>query len=76
MDDYLSIFIRDELITWQNVSRKSTLSDTQMREQVIQNVDLVVKRAQALSCRVERTQVYIFKKFILKIIGTRIIGTH
>ncbi|KAJ3037893.1 hypothetical protein HDV00_001237 [Rhizophlyctis rosea] len=54
LDDYLSIFIRDELVTWQNISRKAPVPETQLRDFVSQNVELVMKRAQALSCKAER----------------------
>ncbi|KAJ3410576.1 hypothetical protein HDV05_003644 [Chytridiales sp. JEL 0842] len=54
LEDFLSIFVRDELITWQNVSRKPSIQDHQLRDYVVQNVDMVVKRAQALSCKAER----------------------
>ncbi|KAJ3326459.1 hypothetical protein HDU76_012906 [Blyttiomyces sp. JEL0837] len=54
LDDFLSIFVRDELITWQNVSRKPALQEQQLRDLVNQNSDLVIKRSQALSCKAER----------------------
>lgn len=57
MEDYLHIFIRDELLTWQLTSRKPIPSPAQFRDQVIQNAEVVTKRAEALSCQIEREQV-------------------
>ncbi len=52
----MSIFIRDELLAWQNVVRKSVLGNTpRLRELVNQNLRLVVNRAEVLSCKNERT---------------------
>ncbi|KAH6600577.1 hypothetical protein BASA50_002141 [Batrachochytrium salamandrivorans] len=52
--DYLSIFVRDELVTWQSNLRKNAFQPTQLRELVNSNVNVLVKRAQALSCKAER----------------------
>ncbi|KAI9333573.1 hypothetical protein BDR26DRAFT_909001 [Obelidium mucronatum] len=54
LEDYLAIFIRDELITSQNTSRKPAFQDAQLRDYVTQNCDLLVKRTAALACKVER----------------------
>ncbi|KAI9362472.1 kinase-like domain-containing protein [Zopfochytrium polystomum] len=54
LDDFLSIFIRDELITSQTASRKALMPDVQVRDLVYQNSDLIIKRAQALACKAER----------------------
>ncbi|KAJ3029169.1 UNVERIFIED_CONTAM: hypothetical protein HDU68_012852 [Siphonaria sp. JEL0065] len=54
IEDYLSIFVRDELITFLNANRKPMFQDNQLREFVNQNVDLLVKRTFALACKVER----------------------
>ncbi|KAJ3100237.1 hypothetical protein HDU97_002421, partial [Phlyctochytrium planicorne] len=54
LEDYLSIFVKDELIAWQNIGRKFQLQDHQLRDYVNQNVDLVVKRTNAMSCKIER----------------------
>ncbi|KAJ1556369.1 hypothetical protein HK405_013845 [Cladochytrium tenue] len=56
LDDYLSIFVRDELITSPALSKKPANQEMQIRELVNQNSDLVIKRAQALSCKAEREQ--------------------
>ncbi|KAJ3404672.1 hypothetical protein HDU80_002517 [Chytriomyces hyalinus] len=54
LEDYLSIFVRDELVTFQNVSRKPAFQEQQLRDLVNQNCDLLVKRTQALACKAER----------------------
>ncbi|KAI8618395.1 hypothetical protein BC830DRAFT_946632 [Chytriomyces sp. MP71] len=54
LEDYISIFVRDELITFQNVSRKPPFGETQLRDLVNQNCDLLVKRTHALGCKAER----------------------
>ncbi|KNC98645.1 histone acetyltransferase TRA1 [Spizellomyces punctatus DAOM BR117] len=54
LEDYLSIFVRDELVTWQNIARKPPLQEAQLREFVTQNVDLVLKRTHGIACRAER----------------------
>ncbi|KAI8907173.1 hypothetical protein EDD86DRAFT_232632 [Gorgonomyces haynaldii] len=56
MHDYLAVFVRDELLTWQQMGRRQPVQDGQLRDHVHQNVDLLLKRAQALSCKVEREQ--------------------
>ncbi|KAI9000171.1 phosphatidylinositol kinase, partial [Gaertneriomyces semiglobifer] len=53
LEDYLSIFIRDELVQWQGIQRKPPLQDQQLREFVGQNVDLVLRRTHGLACRSE-----------------------
>lgn len=51
----MSIFIRDELLAWQNVVRKPVVNSTaRLRELVGQNLRLVVNRAEVLSCKSER----------------------
>jgi hypothetical protein len=55
------------LITWQNVVRKPALQDHQLRDFVIKNVDLVLKRAQALSCKAERERVCFANVMLLAI---------
>ncbi|KAI8840240.1 FAT domain-containing protein [Chytridium lagenaria] len=54
LEDYLSVFVKDELIAWQNMGKKPALQDHQLRDLVNQNVDLVVKRTNGLSCKMER----------------------
>jgi transformation/transcription domain-associated protein len=53
--DFLAVFIRDELMTWQSVIRKPLGSNiTRLRELVNQNVRLCLHRSQKLACRMER----------------------
>jgi transformation/transcription domain-associated protein len=55
LKDILSVFIRDELMSWQNIIRKPTVgSSARLRELVNANVRLCVHRAQVLSCKSER----------------------
>ncbi|KAJ3171894.1 hypothetical protein HDU87_008212 [Geranomyces variabilis] len=54
LEDYLSIFVRDELVTWQSIVRKPPASEAQLRETTLQNVDLILKRTAALACKEER----------------------
>lgn len=56
MHDYLGIFVRDELVQWQINARKPQLVPLQLREFVNQNVDLLLKRTLAISCKAERDQ--------------------
>ncbi|CAO3644378.1 unnamed protein product [Mucor hiemalis] len=54
LDQYLSLFIRDELISW-NVSNHRSVTDTQFRERVQTNVNQIMAKAQFLSSRMEVT---------------------
>lgn len=54
MENYLTLYLRDELSSWYTLSRKTSVSDTQLRDHVLQNVDLVTRRIQGLSCKAER----------------------
>jgi transformation/transcription domain-associated protein len=56
LDQYLSLFIRDELITW-HMSNHRSVTDAQFRERVQANVVQVMTKAQFLSCRVDRDKV-------------------
>ncbi|KAG5438769.1 hypothetical protein PCANB_002489 [Pneumocystis canis] len=49
LDQYLSIFVRDELITWFTQQHRPLIQENQLREKVIGNVDLVVRRVSSLS---------------------------
>ncbi|QSL64955.1 hypothetical protein MERGE_002259 [Pneumocystis wakefieldiae] len=49
LDQYLSIFVRDELITWFTQQHRPLIQDNQLREKVAGNVDLVVRRVASLS---------------------------
>lgn len=48
MDQYLSIFIRDELINWSTSQHIPAPQDTDLRTQVNTNVELVVRRLASL----------------------------
>jgi transformation/transcription domain-associated protein len=49
------LFVRDELITWQNIVRKPLIgSPSRLRDLIGQNVRLVLNRAQQISCKAER----------------------
>lgn len=61
LDQYLSLFIRDELITWHMSSHRS-VTDAQFRERVQTNVSQVMAKAQFLSCKADRENV---KRIIL-----------
>jgi transformation/transcription domain-associated protein len=63
LDQYLSLFIRDELITW-HMSNHRSVTDAQFRERVQANVVQVTTKAQFLSCRMDRDMVshhYLYK---------------
>lgn len=49
LDQHLSIFVRDELITWFTQQHRPVTHETQLREKVAANVDLIVRRASSLS---------------------------
>ena len=48
------MYLRDELSGWYILSRKTNVPDAQLREHVLQNVDLVMRRTMGVSCRAER----------------------
>lgn len=50
LDQYLSLFVRDELITW-HMSNHRSVTDAQFRERVQANVNQVMTKAQFLSCK-------------------------
>ncbi|EPB81798.1 hypothetical protein HMPREF1544_11483 [Mucor circinelloides 1006PhL] len=52
LDQYLSLFVRDELITW-HMSNHRSVTDAQFRERVQANVTQVITKAQFLSCKTE-----------------------
>lgn len=59
LDQYLSLFIRDELISW-HVSNHRSVTDMQFRERVQTNVNQIMAKAQFLSSRMEVTDVSIY----------------
>lgn len=48
MDQYLSIFVREELITWYTSQHIPTPQDADLRVQVNTNVELVIRRLASL----------------------------
>lgn len=58
MEDFLSIYVRDELVSWFYASHKqeedSAMQEQEIRSRISQNVDLVLKRAQTLACIKDR----------------------
>lgn len=58
LDQYLSLFIRDELITW-HMSNHRSVTDAQFRDRVQTNVLQVMTKAQFLSCKTDRENVSI-----------------
>ncbi|CCJ31022.1 unnamed protein product [Pneumocystis jirovecii] len=49
LDQHLSIFVRDELITWFTQQHRPLIQENQFRERVVGNVDLLVRRVSSLS---------------------------
>lgn len=49
LDQYLCIFVRDELVSWYTQQRRPSVQDQQLREIVRGNVEAIVKRASSLS---------------------------
>ncbi|KAJ3224028.1 hypothetical protein HK099_000354 [Clydaea vesicula] len=54
MENYLSIFIRDELNACQSISKKPLFQESQIKDLVSANVDILTRKAQALACTAER----------------------
>ncbi|TPX51638.1 hypothetical protein SeMB42_g00090 [Synchytrium endobioticum] len=54
LDDYLSVFVRDEIIQYLQMGRKPPFNEQQLREVISTNVEIIMKRANALCCRIER----------------------
>ncbi|KAG9303929.1 hypothetical protein G9A89_005839 [Geosiphon pyriformis] len=52
LEQHLSVFVRDELITWHYVSHKP-VNEPQLRQKVAQNVDAIVEKAERLGCKDE-----------------------
>ena len=57
MDQQLSLFLRDEVLTWYNIHQRAPQVDHTFREEVAAMVDGVVKRAEMLACKVDRENV-------------------
>ncbi|OZJ06116.1 hypothetical protein BZG36_01053 [Bifiguratus adelaidae] len=54
LDQYLNIFIRDEIVSWHEANQKPLIPDQTMRDRVAQNLDYIIKKTQFLSCKLER----------------------
>ncbi|KAF8339104.1 FAT-domain-containing protein [Cantharellus anzutake] len=54
LEQQLSLFLRDEVLTWYSHHGKQPSADIVFRTHVSQNVDVVVKRAEVLACKYER----------------------
>ncbi|KAL6601053.1 hypothetical protein U3516DRAFT_602921 [Neocallimastix sp. 'constans'] len=56
LENYLGIFIKDEIISIQNIAqnRIKTLQDNNLRKYVAQNIRLIQHRTESLSCKQER----------------------
>ncbi|MBW0462525.1 hypothetical protein O181_002240 [Austropuccinia psidii MF-1] len=55
LDHRLSIFVRDEVMSWSlSAPGKLPISDANVKELVLQNIEVVVKRARLLACEMER----------------------
>lgn len=49
LDQYLSVFVRDELISWYVQQQRRSAPDKQLREIALNNVGVIVKRATSLA---------------------------
>ncbi|KAG8954779.1 hypothetical protein FRC03_011404 [Tulasnella sp. 419] len=54
LDQYLGLFMRDEVINWYQTQGKSMPSEQNLRGMVGTIVEQIVKKAEILSCRMER----------------------
>ncbi|KAL7745967.1 transcription-associated protein 1 [Sorochytrium milnesiophthora] len=53
MEDYLGIFMRDEIMAWATLARRPA-ADVNIKEKISANVQAVVARAQTLACRPDK----------------------
>jgi len=61
LENYLGIFIKDEIVSIQNIVQKHpTLQDNLLRNYVTQNINLIQHRAESLSCKQEREKLKLF----------------
>jgi transformation/transcription domain-associated protein len=56
LDQYLCLFIRDELITW-HMNNHRPVTDVQFHERIQANVQQIITKAQLMSCRNETEEV-------------------
>ena len=50
----MTLFVRDELVSWQNATKRTALQEHQLRDSVRSNVDLLLRRAQGIACKSDR----------------------
>jgi len=50
----LSIFIRDEVLSWNAIAQAKMSEDFKVNEAISKNIDIVVKRSRLLACEMER----------------------
>jgi transformation/transcription domain-associated protein len=56
LEQYLSLFIRDEVVNWHIMHNKTGVSEQNIRSFVANIVDQVVRKAELMACRLEREQ--------------------
>ncbi|PLW40616.1 hypothetical protein PCANC_13021 [Puccinia coronata f. sp. avenae] len=54
LEHNLSIFIRDEVMSWNIIAQAKMSEDFNTREVISKNIDMVVKRSRLLACEMER----------------------
>jgi hypothetical protein len=57
LEHNLSIFIRDEVMSWNIIAQAKMSEDFNTREVISKNIDMVVKRSRLLACEMERKTV-------------------
>ncbi|KAL7750961.1 transcription-associated protein 1 [Sorochytrium milnesiophthora] len=53
MEDYLGIFLRDEIMAWMTQAQRSA-ADVNIKDKVLLNVRAIISRAQMLACRLDK----------------------
>jgi transformation/transcription domain-associated protein len=74
MDQQLSLFLRDEVLTWYNIHQQSPQVDGTFRSQVTTMVEGVVQRAEALACSTNKEKVRITSGKIIPELTDKEIG--
>ena len=57
LEHHLSLFARDEVMTWNAIRQRPSPVDLAFRQHVSQNIDHIIKRAETMACKLEREQV-------------------
>ena len=58
MESYLLIYLRDELSSWySSSSKKISLHEGKLQDHILQNLEIITGRMNALSCKTERLKV-------------------